>query len=381
MKTISRRRALQIGGAVLLLALLVYAFMPDPVPVQTAAVTRGPLEVIVEEEGETRLDDRFVVTAPVAAFARRITLEVGDRVQAGDVLVRFEPPRSGILDPRAQAEATARVNTARAAFDQADIVARQAQAHLERVERLEAAGAATRQTLEQAAADAARALGARGAAQAEMTAALAAQRTATGSQRLAVESVVRAPAAGRVLAIHQRSEGHVMPGERLLELGDTEQLQVAANVLSQDAVRIAPGTRVILDQWGGDTPLDAVVSRVEPEGFTETSALGVEERRVTIRASITAPPEQYAGLGPGYRVLARFVIWSAPDVLRVPTAALFRSDDGWAVFVVTDGRAVLRPVTVGRSAGLTTQVLGGLEPGEIVIVHPGNEVEDGTRVG
>jgi HlyD family secretion protein len=377
---ITRKRAILIGVAVLILAWLVFMFLPDPVPVQTAQVTRGPLQVIVEEEGETRVADRYVVTAPVAAFVRRVQLEAGDPVQAGDVIVRLEPPRQAIHDPRSQAEAASRVTAARAALGQAEVAAAQATAELERAERLFAADAATRQALEQATVEAGRARAARDAARAELRAAESAQRTAGGASSLPVASELRAPASGRVLTVHHRSEGHVMPGEALLEVGDTEQLDIAAEVLSQDAVRIRPGARVLLDQWGGPGTLEAVVRQVDPQGVTRVSALGVEERRVRVVADLVSPADEYAGLGPGYRVLARFIVWEQADALRVPTAALFRHEDGWAVFVVEGGRAVLRPVTIGQEAGLATQVLGGLEPGEVVIVHPGNAVEDGVRV-
>lgn len=380
MPEITRKRAILIGVAVLVLAALVYAFLPDPVPVQTAAASTGPLRVIVEEEGETQVENHYVVTSPVAAFARRIELDEGDPVQAGQALVRLEPPRAPIMDPRTRSEAASRVTAARAAVSEAEVVAAQATSELERVERLHEAGAATRQTLEQTMAQAARAVAARDAARAELNAAQAAQRSAAGEPSLAVEDVLRAPAAGRVLTIHRRSAGHVSPGEPLMEVGDTDRIEVAADVLSQDAVRIRPGAAVLLDQWGGERPLEAVVTRVDPQGVTQVSALGVEERRVRVVADITSPPAEYQGLGPGFRVLARFIVWEAPNVLRVPTAALFRHDDGWAVFVVEGGRARLRPVTVGREAGLAAQVVGGLEEGEIVIVHPGNEVEDGARV-
>ncbi|HEX2207150.1 MAG TPA: HlyD family efflux transporter periplasmic adaptor subunit, partial [Longimicrobium sp.] len=214
---------------------------------------------------------------------------------------------------------------------------------------------------------------------------LAAARAAVGGGAedgaLPVRDVLRAPAAGRVLAVHRRSEGYVGPGEPLLEIGDPERLEVRADVLSQDAVRIRPGTPVLLEQWGGDAPLRAVVWRVEPQGFTEVSSLGVEEQRTAVVAGLVTPPAVWASaLGSGYRVLARFVVWEGRGVLQVPTSALFRAGDGWAVFVVEGGRAVRRPVAVGRQAGLAAQVVSGLREGETVVVHPGNELEDGVRV-
>jgi HlyD family secretion protein len=367
------------GAALLVVVAIAYSFMPRPVTVRTMEVTRGPLQVIVEEEGETRVEDRYVVTAPVAGFARRVEVEVGDRVVAGQPLVRLEPARAALLDAPGSADAAARADAARARLGQADVVAARATAERERVERLVAADAATRQALEQAIADEAGALAALRTARAELDAAAAALR-GDAAVSPGVRHVVTAPASGTVLAVHRRSEGQVAPGEPLVDIGTTDRLEVVADVLSQDAVSIAPGTPALLDEWGGDVPLDAVVTRVEPHGFMRVSALGVEERRVSVVAALRSPPELYARLGAGYRVLARFIVWQHPDVARVPTAALFRYGDGWAVFAVDGGRAVRKPVEIGRQAGLLTEVVRGLAAGDTVIVHPSSEVDDGKRV-
>jgi len=180
--------------------------------------------------------------------------------------------------------------------------------------------------------------------------------------------------------VHRRSEGHVQPGEPLLDIGDTDRLEVRALVLSQDAVRLGPGTRVEVDRWGGDQVLEAVVTRVERQGRAVVSALGVEERRVAVTAELISPTEAHRNLGSGYRVLARFVLWEDEAVLQAPTGALFRSNDGWAVFTVRDGRAVRREVAVGRQSGLTSQITSGLSEGDTVIVHPASGIEDGVRV-
>ncbi|NJD10106.1 MAG: HlyD family efflux transporter periplasmic adaptor subunit [Gemmatimonadetes bacterium] len=191
--------------------------------------------------------------------------------------------------------------------------------------------------------------------------------------------LLRAPAAGRVLSLRRRSEGQVNPGDTLVVIGDTERLEITADVLSQDAVRIRPGTRVLVAQWGGEGTLEASVTRVEPQAHTVVSSLGVEEQRVNVVAALAGGPLP-AGLGSGFRVLARFVIWEGGDVLQVPSSALFRTADGWAVFAVENGRAVERRVRIGQQAGLATQLLDGLDPGTEVIVHPGNQVADGVRV-
>jgi len=183
-----------------------------------------------------------------------------------------------------------------------------------------------------------------------------------------------------VLRVLHESAGIVASGRVLLEVGDPRRLEVEVEVLSRDAVRIEPGGRVRFERWGGDRVLEGRVRTVEPTGFTKVSALGVEEQRVRVIADIGSPPEAWQKLGDGYRVEAGFIVWEDDDALTVPASALFRRDDGWAVFVVEDGRARLRPVETGPGSGLLTAVRQGLEAGETVIVHPGDEVEDGARV-
>lgn len=391
----TRKRLILIGIGLAVLAALVYGFLPQPVPVDLATVQRGPLQVIVEEEGETQVADTYVISSPVAAFARRIELEPGDRVERGQPVVRLEPPRAAILDPRTQAQARVRVDAAQAALAQAGqnaqaaaAAAQQAQEERQRAERLFAGGSATQQTLTQARSaadqtqanlDAAQAAVA--AARAELTSARAAlQQETAGPANLTVTELLLAPVGGRVLTVHRKSEGQVNPGEPLVELGDVDSLEVRVDVLSQDAVRIPPGTRVLLEHWGGKAVLDAVVSRLEPRGFTKVSSLGVEEKRVTVVANLTSPPALWEGLGAGYRVLARFIVWEDENVLLVPTGALFRTDDGWAVFTVEAGTAVRRPVEVGHQTGLAAEIVAGLDAGAAVIVHPANALTEGARV-
>lgn len=395
MKRPTRRQIVLIAMGALIAAAVLYSFLPEPIPVRTARVGYAPLRVTVEEEGETRVKDRYVITSPVAAYIRRIDLDAGDSVRQGQPLVRLEAPRSTILDVRARAEAAARVKAAEAALGQAQEQARAAQAAAElaattlsRIEALFETGAVSRQELDQSRAEAERANADLEAARARVETAradLAAARTmlenvSVGSSGQQVQDVLRSPVAGSVLAVHRRSEGLVNAGEPILEVGNAERLEIWTDVLSQDAVRIRPGTRVLIDRWGGDALLEGVVSRVEPQATTEISALGVEEQRVEVVADIVSPPGMWENLGTGYRVLSRFVIWENDRVLQIPTGALFRTEDGWAVFAVENDTAVRKPVTVGRRAGLAVQVLSGLDEEDVVIVHPDAAIEEGVRV-
>lgn len=389
-----RRRSLLLIPLALVVAALVWlAVRPEPETVSLATVTRGHLAVTVDEEGRTRVRERYDVSAPVDAWAPRITLEPGDPVHAGEVLVTLAPVPAAALDPRARAEAAAAVERARAALEaeQARLEAARATADYARAEHrrlsgLRIDGEVSRSEVERAAAEARR-------AEAELESAgyvvdMARQELAAAQARLRYagrsdtpESVpVTAPVDGRVLAVHRESQGVVRAGAALLSIGNPESLEVVVEVLSADAVRIRPGMQVRFHRWGGGEAIAGRVRRIEPSGFTEVSALGVEEQRVRVIADITSPYERWQGLGDAYRVEAEFILWQAPDVLQVPETAVFAVDDGHAVFVVADGVARLREVGIGQRGGLAVEISAGLEAGERVVVQPGDGVSDGRRV-
>jgi HlyD family secretion protein len=385
-----------IAIGLLVVAGLIYGFMPRPLAVDLAEVIRGPLTVTIVEEGRTRVIDRFVLSAPVAGFARRVELDVGDPIFRGDRVLILEPLRSDVLDPRRRAEAEARVAAARAALHGAEqkVAAAAADAEftaaeLARKERLRAERTISEDELDRARASARAAAATLRSAEFAVDVARydleAAETALEYSAALgagdAPETVsVIAPVSGRVLRLVRESEGVVAAGEPLIEIGDPRALEVAVDVLSADAVRLAPGTRVRLLRWGGAGALDAVVRVVEPTGFTKISALGVEEQRVWVISDIVSPADEWERLGDGYRVEAEFILWQDDDVLKIPSSAMFRTGDGWAVYVLRDGRARLRSVEAGRQAGLETQILAGLEAGEQVITHPGDQVADGRRI-
>ncbi len=404
---LTRRRL--VWGVVLLAvaAAVAWALRPRPVPVDVAQVTRGPLEVTVDEEGKTRVHERYTVSAPVAGTVLRIELEPGDEVRDGQTVAVLEPAAPPLLDVRARAQAEARVAAARAAVDRAAAQRDAARAQAayaaserDRMRRLAADQVVSRDQMEEAETAARTAEGeadAAGAAEVAARQELAAARAAllgagaAGADRQPVE--VPAPTGGVVLRRLRESEAVVTAGEPLLELADPADLEVVSDLLSTDAVRVSPGDPVRIEQWGGGQPLSGVVRRVEPGGYTKVSALGVEEQRVDVVIAFTAPREAWQRLGDGYRVEVRVVVWHAADVLQVPAGALFRpgagpaagaveagSADPWAVFVVEDGRAVLRRVEVGHRGELAVQVVGGLAAGDTVVLHPGDTVTDDTRV-
>jgi HlyD family secretion protein len=375
---------------------LALGFLPQAVPVDVAAVTRGPLVVAAEEEGKTRVRERFVVSAPIAGYARRIGLRAGDAVRAGQVLAAIEPARSSALDPRSRVQAEAQVRAAGAAAAAARENARAAAAQgdlarqeLERTESLRRANFISAQALDRARSEFDRSQAARLAAdhaasvaRFELEVARAAlARTAGVPGGKAAETVeVRAPVAARVLKVLHESEGAVPAGQALLEIGDPESLEAEIEVLSTHAVKMAPGTRVIFDRWGGETRLVGAVRIVEPAGFTKISALGVEEQRVRVIVDFTSPRDEWRRLGDGYRLEARFILWEGDAVLQAPSGALSRQGGGWAAFVVEGGRAKLRPVEIGQRAGLQTEIRSGLAVGETLVSHPDDRIRDGVRV-
>ena len=385
-------------GAVAAVALalgVVRAFTPAPLAVEVAAVTRGPLRVTVDEDGRTRVTDRFVVSAPLAGTLGRIELQPGDPVRHGDAVARIVPLASPLLDPRSRAESEARVAAAVA-------VRRQAQTVLERAGA--AAGQAAREAARERALLGAGATAVRAAEQAELAERMRREEVASAEfgvkvaaselelaraalRRLDAPSaaageqlVVRAPVDGRVLRLDQKSEGVVQPGAAIMELGDPAAIEAVVDVLTIDAVRIQPGVPVLIEEWGGDSVLLGHVHRVEPSAFTRVSALGVEEQRVNVIVHFEGPPGGWRALGDGFRVETRIVVWEDGDVLQVPAGAVFRQGEGWGVYVAAGGRARLRTIKLGRRNDTAVQVLGGLEPGDTVVLYPGDNVRDGQRI-
>lgn len=393
--TRERRRTVIFWSAVLavFVAAIAWGLRPKPIPVDTAAAARGPLQITVEEEGKTRLRDAFSIRAPILATARRITLREGDRVRRGQPLVILDAMRSPALDPSSRAQAEARLRAARAALRSqedraaaAKTEASLAAEELRRTETLYTQGALARQALDRARASqqglqasAEAAAHAVEVARLEMEAARTALVYAGRAPTDAPSVELRSPVDGEVIRVLYQSGGPVQPGQELLVVGDPQRLEIVTEVLSDDAVRIKPGMRAVLEGWGGETPLEGCVRKVEPGAFTKVSALGVEEQRVRVVADITSPPERWRTLGDGYRVLTRFILWEG-EVLQIPRSALFTKADAMAVFVYNDGKAHERTVKIGRAGGYAAEVTGGLAAGDKVIIHPDQRIRDGTRV-
>ncbi len=391
-----RKHPVIIVVALILTALLAWGFWPQAVLVETVAVRRGPLQVTIEEEGRTRVINRYVITAPVDGVACRTHLDVGDPVTKDQTLYGITPLASRVLDTRSRAQAQANVAAAesalRAAEQQAQAAAEAAQyadTELERQRSLQERQLVSRDIVDRAETQANTATAAKRSADFMVDVArydLEAARTAleysaADNKKLPVEIVpVTSPITGKVLKVHHECEGPVMTGQPLLEVGDPTALEVEVDVLSADAVKISPGMPVLFERWGGEFPLQGVVHTVEPVGFTKVSALGVEEQRVLVISNFISPLEQWQRLGDGYRVEAKFILWQQDDVLQIPASSLFRVNGGWAVFVYDNGRAQRRLVEVGQRNGLAAQIIGGLEEGEIVINHPNDAIEEGSRV-
>ena len=391
-----RRRRFVFWGSLtgLLLLFMIFAFRPQAVPVDFAEVSRGRLTVTVDEEGETRVRDIFVLSAPVAGRVQRIEIEVGDEVVAGETVVaEIDPVDPTLLDARSETEAQAAVRAAEAEMEFAS-------RELERQKQLGQRGVASARDLDSAekAYRTARASleNARAALQARSVQRDRARTRSTANDHSGIPVV--APVSGRVLRVVRESAGVVQPGEPLLEIGDPRDLEIVVDLLSADAVRVEKGQEVLIEQWGGGDLLHGRVRRVEPYGFTKVSALGIEEQRVNVVIEFSDPPEKWQRLGHGYRVETRIVLWRGDDVVKVPLSALFRADGAngnhggagvggraeqvadWAVFVEEKGRARLRPVSRGHHNGLEVEITSGLDQGAHVVLHPSDRVVEGVGV-
>ena len=383
-----------IASVAIVAVILALALWPSAMDIDIAQVERGPMQVTIDEEGETRVRERFVVSAPVMGRVERIELEPGDAVVRGKTVVaRLTPAAAPLIDPRSQAELTAAVEAARAAVGQAraereraEAVRTRAQSTLRRLETLLKAGAISGDELEAAqttlksAQEAVRA--------AEFSVARAEHELQLARARLRPSSggggtvAVVAPVDGVVLKRLRESASVVPVGEPLLEIGDPRSLEIITDLLSTDAVRVKRGDAVVIEQWGGNHPLAGRVRRVEPSGFMKVSALGVEEQRVNVLVDFVdeGNAQQAAGLGDGYRVEVRIVVWKDEAALKVPLGSLFRRGEDWAAFLIENGRARLQAVEIGQRNDRDGQILKGLSEGQTVALHPPDTLEDGARV-
>jgi HlyD family secretion protein len=389
------RKILLLVALLVVVGLMTWLLLPRPTPVSAERVERGHLEEYVEEEGRTTLRGPYVMSVPVAGFLRRVELEVGDAVEAGEVLFVVEPTPVPALDARTRRQAReaagaaeAEVAMAEAEWETQQTEVLHAEREWERVMRLEEDDAIATAEIDRARRELDRARGHERIARANLEAARFGLRSAEavlevaeGSRAKEQEVVeVRSPVAGVILRRDRWSEGPIQSGERVMEVGDLSRLEVRVDLLSMDAVRVTSGMAVVLSRWGGKRELAGRVRRVEPSGFMRISALGVEEQRVAVWVTMTEPRADRMTLGEGYRVEARFILWAGENVLQVPTSALFRDGEAWAVFVVETGRAMGRTVEIGRRGGLRTEIRTGLDEGDWVVVHPGDRVQEGRRV-
>lgn len=419
-----------IVPAAVIAGLSYLAFAPKAVESDLGKVFIKPMDITIEDEGETRVRERYLITSPLPGRVLRIDLEPGDFIEQGDHLATIIPEASRLLDPRTRAQAQAVVSAAEASLTRAEEqvelatveVEATAKAHrrntqLHRSESIsdaafensERAFLTARHTLHAAEsgvelswfeleqARAALLHAERDLPRPEPTSRLAdpefAPETPADPPADQPEHpedpdnkcsfIIRSPIDGQVLRVAEKSGRAIQPGTQLLEIGDPRELEIAIEVLSQDAVKIAPGQLVRIEHWGGSSPLTGHVRYVEPSAFTRISALGVDEQRVNVIVDFEPPPASGEELlGDGFRVEARIVVWENHNTLQVPAAALFRQDRQWAVFLVdpATSRARLTTIEVGHQNGESAEILSGVSEGDHVILHPGGNITNGTRI-
>ncbi len=384
-------RLLLVAVVAAIVATLAWSMWPRPIPVEVATIARAPVRITVVEEGRARVEDRYLVTAPLAGTLARIELVPGDAVAAGAVIARIAPLPTPLLDARTKTELTGRVDVARAqrrqaeaAVERARVASEFARRERERLTGLVASRAVPGIELERA--DLTAQVAERDLASARFALAVADHGVTTAAAMAARagrggddEVVVVAPVSGQVLRVDTVSAGVVAPGTPLVELGDPQRLEIVAEVLTADAVAIRSGAAVTITGWGG-APLAGRVRRVEPSAITRVSALGVEEQRVAVVIDLAATPSAWAGLGDGWRVEVEIVTVELPDVIAVPLSALRRDGEGWSAFAIVDGRARRRRLSLGQRNRDAAEVTAGLAAGERVILHPGERISDGVRV-
>ena len=379
-------------------ALLAYGFMPTPLDVQVVQPEIGSLQITVNDDGETRIRENYVISVSVAGKMLRVDLQEGDSVLAGETeIARIQPSDPSLLDARTRAEAEARVQVAMAAYthsrsevDRAKESLDLAKREFERAKQLIESRAMSQSefdvkdnALRLAYADLRSAESALSVAGYEIDQAKAAVEYITSTFDPNDKNLFKviAPISGKVLEVYREDSGVVESGTPIVRIGDPSDLEIVIDILSTDAVKVRPGDKVIIEHWGGEQPLAAVVRLVEPSAFLKVSALGVEEKRVNVIADFVDPVEERMTLGDGFRIEARIVVDETPDdSLKVPSGVLFRKADKWHAFRVVEGVAEQLDVVPGRSNGIETEVLSGITKDDPLVLHPSELIQSGTRV-
>ncbi len=397
MPTKSRTVLAVATGAAIVGGLAYFGFRTDPVPVDTYRVVAGPMRVTIDVDGRTRIRDLYEIAAPIAGVAQRSPVKVGDKVVKGETVVAVvEPISSSLLDARSRLQADAAINEAKAAMQVAETDLTRllqerthAQTHFDRTETLLDRGVTTMTQMEDAAQSLTIANAAVDTAQARIIMSRSALDSATAAviQPGAADPVaggccmtLTAPVDGVVLSVETISARPVAAGAPLATIGDPADLEIVADLLSSDAVRLQAGATADVERWGGDSTLRAELTRIEPKARTSISALGIEEQRVDALFDLTSPPQDRPALGDGFSVFLRIVEWQGDPVLQVPLAATFRDGRAWSVFVVEAGKVQLRSVTLGKRNSQFAEVITGLTEGEVIVTHPSDALADGVSV-
>ncbi len=387
--------ALLLGGA------LVWALRPEPLAVDLAQATRAPLEVRLSTEGMTRVREPYVITSPISGTTTRAPVQVGDAVVQGETVVAvIQPASPELMDARtraqaeaAVAEAEAAINVAEANITRATLALEHAQSQYARGEGLARAGTIPQRMLDDLRAELEQARQALTSAEAERSLSMASL-TRARAQLVGPDALdlpggtageccvqLRAPLTGTVLDIPDRNARQVTAGMALMTIGDLRDLEIRVDLLSNDALRLRPGTSARVTRWGGADDLDAVVRRIEPAAFTRVSALGIEEQRVHVLLDMLSAPEDFEGLGEQFRVHVDLILWQSDDALQIPLGALFRQGDSWAVFRADAQGEVARVTVVPGQRGVEhVEILEGLDEGDPVVLFPPNALRDGVRV-
>lgn len=393
-----RRLILWLIAAILLVVGLYYTFREQAHFVDIGYVNIGSLEISIAEEGETQVRDIYELSSPLMGRVLRLEVEAGDTVAAAETIVaKIEPSDPSFLDIRSEEEAMAAVKAseallilAKAQLNEAESEQEFAFSELERAQRLVDRKLVSQRELDQAkknyktkSASVKTSLASIKARESELAQAKARLVTPLDTQDSNKECKclsIFAPITGKILRVLHESEGIIKPGDVLVEIGDTGDLEIVVDFLSIDAVRIKPGQKVKIEQWGGESNLNGIVQKVEPFGYTKVSSLGIEEQRVDVIIDFVDPEREWESLGHGYQVEARVILWEENNVLKLPITSLFRENSEWSVFVVKDGRAILKKVKIGKRNAFEAQVLNGVENGEKVILHPSNQIENGVLI-
>ncbi|NLT21236.1 MAG: efflux RND transporter periplasmic adaptor subunit [Syntrophomonadaceae bacterium] len=368
-----------------LLIIMAVLFLRSSQPVEAVKVETGTVTLTVEEPGYVQAVNEYDVQSDQPARINEIMIETGDRVKAGQILMRLSNPELTTQNSTAAIQleqAISQLEQARLMQKSLQEDLKQAQNDLSRTKTLLDNGAATPVENEQMQLQVSKIENS--LTQQEVVIKSAEQQVAelreiSGTlQEKTAELQVLSPISGTVLDLPVKKGQVVAPGTQLAMIGSETGLEVKTELLSDETGKVKIGQPAhITAPVLGDKIINGTVTKINPRAYEKVSALGVVQSRVPVIITI----DKTADLHPGYEVRVSIEVLRKENVLVVPRESVRLNSAGYyQVMSIVDGQIKIQDIETGEKNGQLVEIKAGLKEGQILVRDASQDLKEGTRV-